>query len=592
MATRSRKVGAASRPEKFGIALSGGGFRASFFHIGVLAQMARQGLLRHVEVISTVSGGSIVGALYYLHVKGLLESKSDSDVSDADYVEIVKRIEEDFLRGVEKNIRMQTFADSRVNLNMSKPDYSRSDRIAELYDEFLYRGILKNVSTPVQMQELKIFPVDGGRDFHPRDDNAGRKAKVPILILNATTLNSGRNWHFTAQTMGEPRTPEKDEIDKKAIRLRRPRPSYASMVNRQQDFALGHAVAASACVPGIFPPFSISELYRDENSPIRVQLIDGGVHDNQGIEGLLYEGCTRFVVSDAAVQMDAENEPATGSARVLLRASSVLMDRVRSEALRRLLESKGEQRVAFMHLREGLMIRELPWINENGVPAEPVSYIGPSSQDFGVDPQVQERLAKFRTDLDSFTEVEAYSLMLDAYLMSDAELSRLRKRSRSPALGGAKTLDAVEWKFLNIDPWMKNPSRDFLKQLDVASFTFAKPLFLIPWLAVAVGVGGLLLLLILWPLLSVILAQSVPLYLIVLAIVLVVADHFLPRLAKIFRFLEFLRAPSEGLKRVFGRVLLPFIGAYLVRLYLKHVDPLFLSRGRLRELERRSPPPV
>ncbi len=62
--------------EKLGLAFSGGGFRASFYHIGVLAQMAEHGLLRHVEVISTVSGGSIIGALYYLHLKKLLEEKT------------------------------------------------------------------------------------------------------------------------------------------------------------------------------------------------------------------------------------------------------------------------------------------------------------------------------------------------------------------------------------------------------------------------------------------------------------------------------------------------------------------------------------
>lgn len=61
--------------EKTSLALSGGGLRTSFFHIGLLAQMAKQGLLKSVAVISTVSGGSIIGALYYLHLKKLLESK-------------------------------------------------------------------------------------------------------------------------------------------------------------------------------------------------------------------------------------------------------------------------------------------------------------------------------------------------------------------------------------------------------------------------------------------------------------------------------------------------------------------------------------
>ena len=589
MATRPEKTTVPARREKLGIALSGGGLRASFFHIGVLAQMARQGLLRQVEVISTVSGGSIIGALYYLHVKGLLESKSDSEVTDGDYVEIIKRIEIDFLTAVENNIRMLTFADARVNLRMSKPDYSRSDRIAELYDELLYRSVLSNVSTPVQMRELKIFPPGSRRDFHPRNDNGERQAKVPILIVNATTLNSGRNWHFTAQTMGEPATSAQDEIDRKAIRLRRPRPSYDNMVERQQDFPLGHAVAASACVPGIFPPFSISDLYRDEDEEIRVQLVDGGVHDNQGIEGLLYEECTCFVVSDAAVQMDVENQPATGSGSVLLRSSGVLMDRVRSEGLRRLMETKGKQKVAFMHLREGLKVRELAWINDKGNLAEPVSSIEPSSQDFGVDPEVQEKLARLRTDLDSFTEVEAYSLMLSAYLMSDSTLSRFRKQSRFPGIRRAKVSDVADWGFLKIAPWMKDPSPDYLKQLGVARFTFGKPLFLIPWLAVAVALVSVLLVVVLWPLLVYLLTQSIPVYLIVAAIVLVVADHFLPRLAKIFRFLQFLRAPVETAKRFFGRVVIPFLGASVVRLYLKFIDPLFLSQGRFEEFQRRSP---
>src|SRR5688572_13308043 len=96
-------------PKKLGLALSGGGFRAAFFHIGVLARMAELGILRRVEVISTVSGGSIVGALYYLHVRDLLQAKADADVTDQDYVEIVARIEQDFLRGVETNLRARTF---------------------------------------------------------------------------------------------------------------------------------------------------------------------------------------------------------------------------------------------------------------------------------------------------------------------------------------------------------------------------------------------------------------------------------------------------------------------------------------------------
>jgi tetratricopeptide (TPR) repeat protein len=52
------------RRGKVGLALSGGGFRASLFHIGVLARLAELDVLKQVEVLSCVSGGSVVGAHY------------------------------------------------------------------------------------------------------------------------------------------------------------------------------------------------------------------------------------------------------------------------------------------------------------------------------------------------------------------------------------------------------------------------------------------------------------------------------------------------------------------------------------------------
>jgi len=64
-------------PKRLGLALSGGGFRASFFHLGVLARLAELGLLRQIDVISSVSGGTIVGAFYYLHLKHLLEEEAN-----------------------------------------------------------------------------------------------------------------------------------------------------------------------------------------------------------------------------------------------------------------------------------------------------------------------------------------------------------------------------------------------------------------------------------------------------------------------------------------------------------------------------------
>ena len=91
---------------KVGLALSGGGLRASLFHIGVLARLAELDMLRHVEVMSCVSGGSILGAVYYLRLRDLLESKRDDEIAQDDYIKIVHGLEGDFLR----TFRRTTFA--------------------------------------------------------------------------------------------------------------------------------------------------------------------------------------------------------------------------------------------------------------------------------------------------------------------------------------------------------------------------------------------------------------------------------------------------------------------------------------------------
>ena len=50
---------------RIGLALSGGGYRALVFHLGVLARLASDNLLEEVSFISTVSGGSLAAALVY-----------------------------------------------------------------------------------------------------------------------------------------------------------------------------------------------------------------------------------------------------------------------------------------------------------------------------------------------------------------------------------------------------------------------------------------------------------------------------------------------------------------------------------------------
>lgn len=573
---------------KLGLALSGGGFRAAFFHIGVLAQMADLGLLRHVEVISTVSGGSIIGAMYYLHVKKLLEMKPDADITDADFQKIIELIEVDFLAAVQKNIRVSTFQNFHKNLRMRRADYSRSDRIGELYDKYFYRPVVDpNRETMVEMRELKIYPKDDKKDFHPLRDNARRKAKAPILLINATTLNTGHNWRFEASRMGEPprSSPAAMDIDKN-LRLRCP-PSYEDITPKQQNFELGLAVGASACVPGLFHPLAVSELYPDN---LRVQLVDGGVHDNQGLQGLLEMGCTQFIISDACGQMEDDADPATKITAVVGRTNSILMDRVREEQLLRKQE-EGGSRVALMHLRKGLSATAASWIGVDGVPAEESKVerrTKVTSEDFGVAREVQVRLSKIRTDLDSFTEVEAYALMADGYLMSKDELRRL-SRFRKPA-AGRKAGATGQWRFLRIAPWLVNPTEDFLKQLEVGSdlifkvfrlHRLARIATLVGVAALCIGAGTLL-----KDEIIEFFKSSFTVWRVALAVA-IVALGFIPALSRIFKPLRFLRAPAEYLERLFLRALPAALSSLFVWIHLYIYDPLFLRRGKF---ERLRPP--
>ena len=575
---------------RLGLGLSGGGFRASFFHIGLLAQMAMLGLLRHVEVISTVSGGSILGAFYYLHVKRLLESKPDAAIEDRDYQALVERIEHDFLEAVQRNIRMRTFLNPIKNLRMAFANYSRSDRIGELYDRYIYRpAVDPPPPTPIEMRALKIRPMGAREDFHPLRHNGDRRAKVPIILINATSLNTGHNWRFEASRMGEP--PQLDSVSRdidKNFRLRRP-PSYEQIIPKQQALGLGEAVAASACVPGLFHPLAISDLYPDD---IRVQLVDGGVHDNQGIQALLDVGCTRFIVSDASGQMEDEPDPATGLLSALPRSNTILMARVREEELSRLLD-RSSHPVAFLHLRRGLAAQAVSWIGPDGRPAEQRQVErqpDAPSESFQVAQPVQELLSRIRTDLDSFTEVEAYSLMVDAYNMGRVELPRAQ--AISELIPAAPQIGAPRWRFLAIAPWLLHPTPRYEKQLRVGGQLAFKVFRLSP--AVTVVTLGVLLAFLLgaWSQfrepISRALSSSFTLGQLLL-LVLVLSLGFVPRLSRAFRSLDVLRAPSEFVFRLVVRALPSTLGSAFVWLHLAIFDRLFLRYGRISRL---GPPPA
>ncbi|HKE05169.1 MAG TPA: tetratricopeptide repeat-containing protein [Blastocatellia bacterium] len=467
---------------RIGLALSGGGFRAALYHIGVLAKLAEMDLLRSVEAISCVSGGSIIGAHYYLEVRKLMKEKTDREITKDDYIEIVKRIECDFLAGVQTNIRTRVLASPVTNLRMIfSSNYSRTLRAGELYEERIFSHVNDGEGDkPRWLNELKIRPKGEADNFHPRDDNWRRAAKVPVLILNATTLNTGHNWQFTATWMGEPPSSIDSEVDGN-YRLRRM--YYEDAPEGHKRIRLGHAVAASSCVPGLFEPLALANLYeepdqksdkesnkeldKDRNKKLVVRLVDGGVYDNQGTASLLDQGCNILLVSDASGQMNTENDPGAGLLAVALRTNSALQSRVRVAQYRELSAQRRASTLRglmFIHLKKDLQVRPLDWINCTD--KQDTSDQDSQLTEYEINKQAQERLAAIRTDLDSFSDAEARALMISGYRMTGSEIREsLQELDQS---GGATS----EWRFMKFD---ESLTRDtvpdpMLKLLRVAKY--------------------------------------------------------------------------------------------------------------------------
>jgi NTE family protein len=478
---------------KLGIALSGGGHRAAFFHIGVLAKLAELGLLRRIEVISTVSGGSIVGALFYLHTKNLLEDKTDTEITDADYVQLVRAVEEEYRAGAATNVRGSTWVNPLSNFKMAKPTYSRTDRVGELYERRFYAGAWRNRirrAGRIAMRDLLIQPKGHDGPFDPDRNNAMRNARVPILLLEATTLNTGHNWRFEAMYMGEPprqgteEESERADVDKNAI-LERTR--WEALPAACRDFPLGGAVAASACFPGGFPPVQVPGLFED----YVVELIDGGVHDNQGIEGLYDRSCTHTIISDGSGQMSDRARPSTRLPAVLGRVVSIYGDAEREQRLLAALSHSDS--VAFMHLQTGLPAKTRA---PGGKTATTDAAL--ETAEFGVDLEVQRALANVRTDLDAFCEVEAWSLMADGYQLAGRIVP-----SRPSIAELASPATETGWVFDVVRENLARPLGDagYLKTLHVAKERFLKPARVVSGgvaaatallvLAAAVAVGGL-----------------------------------------------------------------------------------------------------
>lgn len=267
---------AASRPDglRKGIALvlSGGGVRATSFHVGLLLRLAASGQLGDVKVLSTVSGGSLAAGLTFM-LSGLKWPTADEYIS-----QVLPRIEECL------TVRsLQGYAVRRTLLNPSNLAKSRGNLFAKALEKVW--GINKTL-----------------KDI----------AESPEWFINATCYETGRNWRFSQKHIGDWRFGH----------------------NYSQRVELSLAMAASAAIPYMagfvtlpIQPNGWSKINpaTDEptgpQEPIRsaVRLWDGGVYENLGVEavykpdrGLISKLSEFLIVSDASAYVEDDLEAATG----------------------------------------------------------------------------------------------------------------------------------------------------------------------------------------------------------------------------------------------------------------------------------------
>jgi len=219
-------------------------------------------------------------------------------------------------------------------------------------------------------------------------------------------------------------------------------------------------------VPGLFEALILERLFPDRT----VRLVHGGVQDDQGVTTLLEQDCIVLLVSDASGQMASARDVSGGIAtkvlgdtlgsilNVLLRTKDILMARVREseyldlDARRRSSLLRG---LMFVHLTKDLGVPPVDWVRCDDPSRPPSTDLWTG---YGVLKEVQRLLADIRTDLDSFTDVEAYALMTSGYRMTEADLEVTRIIEGVPEAGVSRS--KPNWRFLTIESWMKAPSTD------------------------------------------------------------------------------------------------------------------------------------
>ncbi|MDM5180808.1 patatin-like phospholipase family protein [Massilia sp. DJPM01] len=170
----------------FGIALSGGGTKASSFSIGVLAGLADAGLLDKADYISTVSGGGYAAYFYYAHrIFPALRSGPRTPVSNQDLFRDCLSDPEGFAEEpIGARIRSTNYC-GRLDLA------SRADTAAQRAQDIRYQALLKcsqDLLRPGCCHMTTTAGMDSGISLHAL---LGTVGSIPHANVASTAFDRG-----------------------------------------------------------------------------------------------------------------------------------------------------------------------------------------------------------------------------------------------------------------------------------------------------------------------------------------------------------------------------------------------------------------
>lgn len=253
---------------KIGIALSGGGSRAIAFHLGCLRALQQLGILDRARVLSTVSGGSVIGAMYVLRRAGFQEFEDDvRTVLQSGLARPALRTAVTTPEGAKAVLCLLTLAGAWGWLLPFRAA-ERLLRRTPAGDAGAAAGVspgsrlpLRSASrTTVLMRTMDSLLYEGKLLGDLRPDG-------PRWVAVATELTTGSAFYFGRREAGSYRI---GKVDPARI-------------------SVAHAVAASAAYPLMLPAFDAVLTFRRRDgslSPQRISLTDGGIYDNLGLSPL------------------------------------------------------------------------------------------------------------------------------------------------------------------------------------------------------------------------------------------------------------------------------------------------------------------